>query len=123
MSKFVYHNINPYRIEEEDCVCRAISLALNIDYNAIKNLLEMSADLNECDTLCICCYHHLLEDVFDLPVYYCNFNETVEDIASKYTHNRLIIRIDGHLTCAINGIIYDLWDCTKKNVDCFWIAY
>ena len=119
---FVYHNSNPYKIEEQDCVTRAICRALDLPYDTAKELLEMSAKINNCDTLCICCYHHLLEDVFHLPVRFCDNWERVGDVAKLYPNNKVIIRIQGHLTMSDNGIIYDLWDCTKKLVDCYWIV-
>ena len=80
---FKYHNENPYRIEEEDCVCRAISKGLDLDYEVVNKLLEMSAEHNECDKLCVCCYHFLLEDVFRLPVKDSDFWETLRDVAEK----------------------------------------
>ena len=119
---FQYYNENPYKIEEEDCVCRAISLGLNLPYNASRNLLELSAAHNSCDKLCVCCYHHLLEDVFEYTVNYVHFTETVEDVAFKHPYNKVIIRIDGHLTCAVSGVIYDLWDCSREYVDCYWVT-
>jgi hypothetical protein len=123
MSKdFIYHNENPYRVEEQDCVCRAISKALDLEYYTVQNLLKMSAQNNQCDTLCVCCYHHLLEDVFGLSMRSCEKFERVGDIAKKYPNNKVIIRIEGHLTMSDNGIIYDLWDCTQRLVDCYWIV-
>lgn len=119
---FKYHNENPYRIEEEDCVCRAISKGLDLDYEVVNKLLEMSAEHNECDKLCVCCYHFLLEDVFRLPVKHSDFWETVREVAEKYPYNKVIIRIEGHLTMSENGVVYDLWDCTHKPVDCYWIV-
>jgi hypothetical protein len=119
---FRYHNENPYRVEEQDCVCRAISKALGLEYSAVQELLKMSAEHNKCDTLCVCCYHHLLEDVFKLPVKYAKDLERVRDIAKQYENNKIIIRIDGHLTMSDKGIVYDLWDCTNRYVDCYWIA-
>ena len=119
---FQYYNENPYKIEEEDCVCRAISLGLNLPYNVSRNLLELSAERNKCDKLCVCCYHHLLEDVFEHTVNYVHFTETVKNIALKHPYNKVIIRIDGHLTCAVSGVIYDLWDCSHEYVDCYWVT-
>ena len=119
---FVYHNENPYRMEENDCVCRAISKATDMDYFIIQQLLEMSAEVNNCDTLCVCCYNLLLEDIFKLPVRYCKNNETVIDIAKIYPYNKLLIRIEGHLTTSDCGVIYDLWDCRNRLVDCYWIV-
>lgn len=118
---FVYHNENPYRMEENDCVCRAISKATDMDYFIIQQLLEMSAEVNNCDTLCVCCYHYLLENVFGLSVKYCDHWERVGDIARQYPNNKVLIRIDGHLTTSDNGIVYDIWDCTQSVVDCYWV--
>lgn len=120
--EFIYHNENPYRIEEQDCVCRAISKALDLDYEVTNKLLKMSAEVNGCDMLCHCCYKFLLEDIFKLPVRYANNNEKVIDVARMYPHNKLLIRIDGHLTTSERGVIYDLWDCRNKLVDCYWIV-
>ena len=122
MSDFAYHNVNPDRAETEDCVCRAISLATNLSYHSVKKLLEIIAFFYGCDTLCVCCYHHLLEDIFRYPVKYCDFDETVGDIATKHRYNTCIIRIDGHLTASVMGVVFDIWDCTDKPVDCYWIV-
>lgn len=122
MRDYIYYNENPYKYEEEDCVCRAISLGLNIPYNAVNKLLELSAERNRCDKLCVCCYHHLLEDVFGYVYKSVNFTETVKSVAEKHPRDKVIIRIDGHLTCAVSGVIYDLWDCTQEYVDCYWVT-
>ena len=37
----MYYNRNPWKLDEEDCVCRAISAALDIKYVAVENLLEL----------------------------------------------------------------------------------
>ena len=120
--EFVYHNENPYKIEEQDCVCRAISKALDLDYSITDKLLKMSAEVNNCDAICVCCYTLLLEDVFKLPVRYAHNNETVIDVAKMFPHNKVLIRIEGHLTVSDSGIIYDLWDCRNRLVDKYWIV-
>ncbi len=65
-------------------------------------------------------HHHLLEDVFGLTPEYC-YGETVSEIASAHPGNKLLIRVEGHLTCSMYGVVIDAWDCTDKVVDCFWI--
>lgn len=123
MAKFRYHNENPFKIEEEDCVCRSISCAMgNLEYQTVKELLKLSAEHNHCDTLCVCCYHHLLEDVFKFPVKYPQNWERVGDIADLYKNNTILIRIEGHLTMAKDGCVYDLWDCRQRLVDCYWVV-
>ena len=122
MAQFCYYNDNPYRIEEEDCVCRAISRSLKIGYEVAEGLLTLAAEHNNCNKLCVCCYNFLLEDIFKLPDKYPQGIEKVADIVDRFPNNTLIIRIDGHLTMAENGCIFDLWDCRQRIVDKFWIA-
>lgn len=121
MSKYKYYNRNPSRKHIKDCVCRAISTATGLCYDAVLNLLDITADTYECETLCVCCYNHLLEDVLCYRKEECRYKRTVEEVASQYPRNKLIIRVDSHLTSSINGTILDIWDCSRELVDCFWI--
>ena len=36
------------------------------------------------------------------------------------TKGRYILRVAGHLSCCIDGVIYDTWDCSEK---CVYNAY
>lgn len=121
-SRYKYYNHNPDGKHMEDCVCRAISTATGLNYEAVNNLLTLTADSYSCDKLCVCCYHNLLEDILGYTRYDCEHGELVEDLAYMYPHDKLIIRIQGHLTSSIKGTIPDIWDCSKKEVDCYWIV-
>lgn len=118
---YMYYNNNPWHRDEEDCVCRAISAALDIKYTAVNNLLDMISEVNRCDKLCVCCYHRLLEEIFDLHPVYCR-DVTVGEVAEDNPGHKLIIRVEGHLTCAMYGVIVDTWDCRDELVDCYWIV-
>lgn len=120
MIDYQFYNANPLGNIELDCVCRAISKATDIEYYKIKDKLYHIGKLFECDSLCVCCYHHLLENVFGFKPKFAN-GKRVIDIAKDYPNNNVIIRIEGHLTCAIRGVIHDIWDCTKEIADIFWI--
>ena len=120
MKDYKFYNANPLNKIESDCVCRAISKATNIDYNSIKRKLELIGELFECDKLCVCCYQHLLEKVFGLQQRVA-INKKVKDISKLYKDRKVIIRINGHLTCSILGTIYDIWDCTDEMVDVYWV--
>lgn len=122
MTDFYYHNVNPDKSVEEDCVTRAISLASGIPYKAVTKLLESTAMEHDCDKLCVCCYHHLLEDVLCYRVKFSNGSKTVGDIAREYSNNIIIARISGHLTACMYGTCVDILDCTQEVVDCFWIV-
>ena len=111
--RYRYYNRNPDKVKEEDCVCRAISTALGIRYDAASRLLDLSAEVNQCDTLCVCCYRYLLSDILCLDGYTVDGSVTVADVAADHPNDRVIIRVDGHLTCSINGVVLDIWDCTE----------
>lgn len=122
MHRYKYYNRNPQRLHVKDCVCKAISTATGLSYEAVDNLLKLTASEYDCEKLCVCCYHNLLDDVLCYHRVDCDFDKTVEEVAALYPRNRLIIRIEAHLTSAINGVVLDIWDCTKEFVDCFWIV-
>ena len=118
---YKYLNLNPLGFREEDCVCRAISLASGYSYAQIKDKLYYVSQLLECEELCICCYHHLLDDVFKYDRLDCQ-GMTVEEVANLFPNGTLLCRLEGHLTCIIDGICYDTWDCTDLKVDIVWIV-
>ena len=121
-SRYQYYNRNPDGLHLEDCVCRAISTVTGIDYRIVDKLLEFTSKIYGCNKLCVCCYHNLLEDIFGYERYICMNGETVEDISAKYPKDYLLIRIDSHLTCSVKGVVPDIWDCSRKLVDCFWVV-
>ena len=105
---YKYYNHNPYNISTTDCVCRAISTATGLKYEAVNNLLDMVAEEISCEKLCVCCYHNLLENVLEYERVSCIANERVKDIVDQHPRDRLIIRVDAHLTSAIKGTILDI---------------
>lgn len=117
---YIYYNINPEGQTLPDCVIRAISLATNIDYYKIENLLDLIGDYFSCEELCVCCYSHLLENIFNYQCFEAK-GKTVSQIAKQHSDAVLLIRIDGHLTCSIDGIVFDIWDCRREVADRYWI--
>ena len=117
---YKYYNRNPNNDKLGDCVCRAISTATGLSYQAVDNLLQLTADEYDCDKLCVCCYHNLLDNILCYERITCKRFETVEDIARLHPRDTILARIEGHLTCIIKGNILDIWDCSTELVDCFW---
>lgn len=74
----------------------------------------------ECDELTVDCYSKMISEIGYQEV--GGENKTVADISKEHPDNILLIRIDGHLTCSINGCIYDIWDCSEKTVDKYWVV-
>lgn len=120
MARYQFLNVNPLGEIEEDCVCRAISLALNEDYYKIQEKLYLVAKLFECEYLCVCCYKYLLDDVYDLKRIEEVKGMTIEEFANYFPIGIFIVRVKGHLTCVIDNNIMDIWDCRDKIVDLVW---
>ena len=121
MDKFRYLNLNPVGIEEEDCVTRAIALASGRNYFEIREKLELTANLLDCEKFCVCCYEHLLDNVFKYKRVKTK-GMTIEQFAKMHPKGRYLIRIEGHLTCLWNGCIYDLWDCRDRVATHAWMC-
>lgn len=120
MARYQFLNVNPLGKIEEDCVCRAISLALDEDYYKIQEKLYLVAKLFECEYLCVCCYKYLLDNVYDLKRIEEVKGMTVEEFANYFPIGIFIVRVEGHLTCVIDNNIMDIWDCRDKIVDLVW---
>lgn len=120
MAKYKFLNLNPLNAREEDCVCRAISLALEEDYYTVQRKLELVGELFECEDLCVCCYKHLLDYVYGLERIEEVQGMTVEEFANYFPKGTYIVRVPQHCTCVINGVCYDIWNCLDKVVDKVW---
>ena len=120
---FVYYNINPYGLREEDCVCRAITLAceltLGLDYEDIQNKLYYTSQLLECEELCVCCYKFLLDKVFEFPRIDCG-GSTVGEFAEKNPKGIFIVRMAGHLSIIVRGNVHDIWNCSDRVITHCW---
>ena len=120
MARYKFLNLNPLGLREQDCVCRAISLALNEDYYTIKRKLELVGELFECEQLCVCCYKFLLDNVYNLDrIEECQ-GMTVNEFADFFPQGVYIIRVDGHCTCVIDTQLLDIWNCGNEIVDIVW---
>ena len=118
---FHYLNLNPFNKKTGDCVIRATALALDTDWGTASDLLYRQARCCGCEMSCLGCYSSLFYKMgFEqIQVY---FEKTVNDILEQYKNSVVLIRIKGHLTCAINGKLYDIWDCSQEYVDCVWVV-
>ena len=122
MSDYKYHNRNPVGARISDCVSRAISEATGLSYKTVNRLLAQVAEIHGCEKLCVCCYKHLLSHFLGYKKYNCKSGTLVSDVIRDFSDCTVIIRIQGHLTCAKNGVLLDTWDCSDREVDCFWIV-
>ena len=118
---YIYYNRNPNKWTLPDCVTRAISTALNLDYYQVAQMLLDNGKFYSCDQLCVACYEKLLDNDLDLP-HYTSEGMTAQDIADEFRDDIVILRMNGHLSCALYGTIYDIFDCSEEEVTDFWIV-
>ena len=116
---YKFYNRNPNKEKLPDCVCRAVSIATESPYYMIWDLLRQNGLDRECDDINLECYAELLRDIG--YTWHDACGKTVAEVARQYPYSRLIIRIEGHLTCSLYGVCHDIWDCTKEIADCYWI--
>lgn len=121
MIRYKYNNVRPDGNHMPDCVIRAISLALDLPYYDVVILLYENGWTYDCDSLCISCYEKLLDNHFHLE-HYNGENIPISKILLDFPDDILILRIDGHLTCAIKSVINDIWDCREENCTDFWLV-
>ena len=110
MARVVYYNQNPDGDRENDCVTRAISLASGLPYSVIRKKLFHISKLLNCEKLCVCCYRHLLDDIFKYQRVEC-YGNTVREFANKHRQGTYLVRMGGHITTIIDGEIWDTFDC------------
>lgn len=118
---YKYHNENPNGYHIPDCVIRAITTAMGLSYYEVITKLKINGDLFECDELNVRCYEKLLDYDFNLPHYIGN-GKTAEEVACDFIHDIVILRMNGHLSVSVYGVIHDIWDCSQEIITDFWIV-
>ena len=119
---YKYYNVNPNGYHIPDCVPRAITTATNLGYYEVIKLLKNNADIYDCDELCVCCYEKLLDYDFNFP-HYTSKDKTAKEVALDFKNDIVILRMDGHLSVSLYGIIHDIWDCSEEIITDFWVVY
>lgn len=50
------------------------------------------------------------------------YNRPNNSMMQQFAGIQNMLRVHGHLTCSINGIILDTWDCSNEKFDKLWIV-
>lgn len=119
MAKFKYLNVNPDKVNRNDCVTRAICLASNTPYHKVRSKLFHTAKLLDCCKLCWTCYSFYIEEVLGGKRTNCD-DMTVEEFADNYPKGIYLVRMNGHISTAIDNCIYDIFDCRKYLLTNAW---
>ena len=117
---FRYLNVNPHHKIENDCVTRAITEATGLTYEKVQEKLYYIGKLLECDSLCICCYSFLLDNIFKFIRFNLAKGLKIKELCKKYPRGKYLVRVDQHLSLVENGIILDTWDCSNELITDCW---
>ena len=116
---WIYCNKNPLGREVNDCVVRAIALAHNEDWNKVYD--ELSEYAKQEATLLddVTFIEPYLNDRYSKTCYRCNkCKMTLKEFMNTHKQGVYLVTMKGHITCVIDGVVYDTWDCTNKNIWC-----
>ena len=113
-----------------DCVCRALAIATGTDYKVMYNLLKKyNNGVTPRNGVYKAVYKKLLSDLGWTWIPCCGRGVKNTNVHLKPTElpdGVVICRLSGHLTCVIDGIIYDTYNCSRgetRKVYGYWIKY
>lgn len=121
MKWFKEYNANPYGEHIDDCVIRAVSTALDMNYwDVFDSLCEYAGDNRE-PNQCNVFLPWLIKQGYEV-------REVTEKLTlSKFLNNlhqfddvedvNMLCMINGHLTVIKNGYCLDTWDCGRYKLN------
>ena len=118
---FKYYNANPKGLHVHDCTIRAISLATGRTWDSVYQELSTYARLHCVMPDDVNCIDDYLNKNFE-KIYYCDRDcaVSVGNFIASQPKGVYLITMSGHITCCIDGVIYDTFDCRDRVMWCAW---
>lgn len=117
--RYSWHNENPFQKNVGDCTVRAISTALDQNWDTTY--------------IGLCLEGYLLKDMpssnevwrrylsrFGLHRRPAPPHTTVNEFARTHSNGTYLLGLNSHVVCIIDGILYDTWDSGEKEVLYYW---
>lgn len=118
---FKYLNLNPRQRKVDDCTVRAIALATNRSWDETYKELSAFAQAQAIMPNDVIYINEYLDRNFETICGCKNRIEvTVGDFIKENPNGIYLITMNGHITCCIDGCIYDTFDPSERLV---WGAY
>lgn len=116
---YKYYNANPLNKDTQDCTIRALSVAINKPWDYVYEMLSYEAQKEG-----------TIQDDRDFIIKFLDErfkrvptdNLTVGGVVEKYNANILLCTMDGHITTAKYGKIYDTFDPSDRFAEYCWIV-
>ena len=125
---YIYYQPNPCGRSVGDCAVRAISAALDLEWNEAFDILAKFAK-NMCDMPssdqvwgAVLRANGFYKNAIST---YCHNCYTIEEFCKDifngmYPSGIYVLSIGGHVTTVIDGDIYDSWDTSKETPVYYW---
>lgn len=121
MSNFVYRNPHPNGCNVGDCVKRAFTIVTGEDYREISRQLnrikrELNAEAYNSDEVW---WEFVNRRGWKAETYQAVKGQkrmNGERFCESHPVGKYILVMAGHLSCCVDGTIYDTWDCSGKCV-------
>ena len=112
-----YYNANPLGRKVNDCTVRAIALATNESWDSTYNYLSDYAQQEAVMMDNVIYIDKFLDKNFEKI--YTNakgYNMTVDDVSKRWYKGTYLITMKNHITCCIDGVIYDTFNPSDRLV-------
>ena len=119
---YQYCNVHPKGLLVGDCVKRAITKATGMDYHQVSLELNRHKKISGArkfnyDNNWKSYIEKVLDGVWKpFPAKRGMPRMNGERFCESFPKGSYILSMAGHLSCCIDGVIYDTWDCTQKCV-------
>lgn len=113
--KFFNANVRGYFVN--DCTIRAISLAEGKTWDETYDELSEIAQRNGIILDDVNFIEPLLDSRYERV---CYNEKYVGEFVEEHSEGTFLITMKGHITCSIDGIIYDTFDCRDRVMWCAW---
>ena len=112
-----FYNANAHGNFVNDCTIRAISLAEGKSWDETYEELSKIAQNNGIILDDVRFIEPFLDSRYERQ---CYDEKYVGEFVEEHPNGTYLITMNGHITCAINGVIYDTFDCRDRVMWCAW---
>ena len=120
---YTFYNPNPLGRFVKDCVPRALSKALNTDWETAKVLLSNASfkmgDMENADDVLSAV---LRQNGFyrDIIPNTCPECYTAEDFTNDHQTGTFVLYLGNHFATVVDGVLYDSWDSSLEIPQYYW---
>ena len=114
---YKFYNANARGRFTNDCVIRAISLAEDKTWNETYNELSEIAQRNGIILDDVQFVEPLLDSRYERI---CFSEKYVGEFMEEHPKGTYLITMKSHITCVIDGVLYDTFDCRDRVMWCAW---